>query len=91
MKSSTVDMDYNFLKSVQKSRDRGVEIIKSEAVNSRRKVALANRKRAIARAQEGGVNIRQLPKGMERMRSNQITWDSKYVIHKVLLMVDCDV
>ena len=80
MTASTIDMDYNFLQSVQKIRQVGEAVVKpNEAVYSRRKFKLQDRDRAILRAMEDGVGIRELPKGMEKREKNRIKWDAKYV------------
>src|SRR5271169_4318078 len=64
MKSSTVDMDFNFLKRVQSTRDRGQseleKLEKGEAMTKRRKVERARRRMGVKRAEERGVKVRKL-------------------------------
>jgi hypothetical protein len=81
MKSSTVDMDFNFLQSVQKARDEAERASKMEEKKSgKRKRRKADRKRALGRAIAAGVGVRVLPNNMERMKNNLIDWDAKYIV-----------
>jgi hypothetical protein len=80
MKSSTIDMDFNFLQSVQKARDEAGRASKMEEKKSgKRKRRMADRKRALGRAIEAGVGVRVLPNGMDRMKNNLIDWDARYI------------
>lgn len=83
MKSSTVDMDFNFLKSVQSTRDAGhgelKRLEKGVSMTSRRKLNLAKRMQGLKRALERGVEVRRMPQVMERAQQNKTKWDSKYV------------
>lgn len=80
MKSSTIDMDFSFLQSVQKARDEAGRASKMEEKKSgKRKRRMADRKRALRRAVEAGVGVRVLPNGMDRMKHNLIDWDAKYI------------
>lgn len=82
MKASTVDMDFNFLKTVQKTRDEGhseiVKVDKGTAKNSRRKFLSAKRKAGKKRARERGVQVQTLPEWMERAQLNKTVWDASY-------------
>jgi predicted DNA-binding WGR domain protein len=82
MKSSTVDMDFNFLKKVQKIHQDGrSEIEKLEqrgkARTSRRKLVLAKRKRGLVKARERGCDVEKVPEWMERSERNKTIWDPK--------------
>lgn len=82
MKPSTVDMDFNFLKKVQKQHQDGrSEIEKLEkrgkSGTSRRKLALAKRRRGLAKARERGCDVEKAPEWMERSERNKTIWDSK--------------
>jgi hypothetical protein len=80
MKASTVDMDFNFLKTVQKTRDDGHREIqkleKGSAKSSRRKLHAAKRKTGKKRASERGVHVQRLPQWMERTQLNKTVWDA---------------
>jgi len=84
MKSSTVDMDFNFLKSVQSTRDAGhgelKRLEKGVSMTAKRKLNLAKRKQALKRAMERGVEVRTMSQVMERAQQNKTRWKSKYVI-----------
>lgn len=84
MKSSTIDMDFSFLKKVQKSREEGhsefQKVKRGEAKTSRRKLEQAKRRSAIKQARERGVDVLQLPTWMERSTLNKTRWDAKYVM-----------
>ena len=82
MKSSTIDMDFNFLKAMQKRQEDGhnelQQLERGQAKTSRRKREFAKRKTGFARAQERGVDVRKLAVWMERSRINKTTWHAKY-------------
>jgi hypothetical protein len=82
MKASTVDMDFNFLKTVQKSHESGrhhIEKLEKRGESSKKKkVAQAKRRKALANALERGCKVEVLPKWMERSERNKTTWDSEY-------------
>lgn len=81
MKSSTVDMDFNFLKKVQSTKDRGLseleKLEKGDATNKRRKVERARRKMGVKRAEERGVKVKKMAGVMERTKVNRTTWDAE--------------
>jgi hypothetical protein len=83
MKSSTVDMDFNFLQSIHKSRaearDQLNKLERGDLGSSRRKLDLGKRKTAFSKANERGFNVRSLPKHFEKFNLNKTTWDSKYL------------
>jgi hypothetical protein len=82
MQSSTIDMDFNFLKTVQKVRAEGHNELRrlnqGQARNSQRKLDHAKRKSGFKRARERGVDIQELPQWMERTKQNKTKWDSAY-------------
>lgn len=82
MRSSTIDMDFNFLKSVQKARIEGQDQLRKlsqeKPKTSRRKLEDAKRRRALQKAKERGVDLQNLPRWMERSESNKTRWDPKY-------------
>jgi hypothetical protein len=84
MKSSTVDMDFNFLKTVQSTRDKGHSHLdrleKGESLTARRKVSIARRRAGLSRAGDCGVQVRKMSKVMERAQRNMTRWDAKYTL-----------
>jgi len=82
-KPSTIDMDFNFLKSVEKSREEGQSVVKKvdqgTSKTRKRKLVVAKRKRGMKKARERGVDVRELPEWMERTKENKVKWDAKYV------------
>jgi hypothetical protein len=82
MKSSTVDMDFNFLKSVQTTRDTGHGELqrlenKGGSLTSRRKIEKAKRKAGLKRALERGVQVKRMPQMMQRAQLNKTRWDAE--------------
>ena len=82
MKSSTVDMDFNFLKSVQSTRDTGHSELqrlenKGSSMTSRRKIEKAKRKAGLKRALERGVRVKRMSQVMERAQANKTRWDAE--------------
>lgn len=83
MKSSTIDMDFSFLKRVQKARevpDRLRMPESGKARTSKRRLEHAKRNVAMKKAQARGVDVQRLPQWMERSIQNKTRWDSKYKI-----------
>ena len=82
MKPSTIDMDFNFLKKVQKTHDDGVygleKLEKGEPKTSRRKLEAAKRKTGLNKARNQGVDVMKLPSWMERSERNKTRWHAKY-------------
>jgi hypothetical protein len=74
-------MDFNFLKTVEKSREEGHSAIKQvekgTSKTSKRKLAGAKRKRGMTKARERGIDVKQLPEWMERRKENRVKWDPK--------------
>ena len=81
MKSSTVDMDFNFLKKVQSTRDRGLseleKLEKEEAMTKRRKMESARRRMGVKKAEERGVKVKKMAGVMERTKMNRTRWDAE--------------
>jgi len=81
MKSSTVDMDFNFLKKVQSTKDRGLseleKLEKEEAMTKRRKMESARRRMGVKKAEERGVKVKKMAGVMERMKMNRTRWDAE--------------
>lgn len=88
IKSSTVDMDFNFLKTVQKTHDDGVyklaKLEKGKPKTSRRKLEAGKRKKGLNKARDRGVDVRKLPSWMERSERNKTRWHAKYELVKML-------
>src|SRR5438045_3572403 len=82
MKASTIDMDFNFLKTVQKSHENGrhhIEKLEKRGESSTKKKRVqAKRRMALAKALERGCKVERLPKWMERSERNKTIWDSEY-------------
>ena len=80
-KPATVDMDFNFLKRVEKTREEGHSAVKKvdkgASKTRKRKMSEAKKKRAINKAGKRGVNARELPAWMERAKENKVKWDSQ--------------
>lgn len=83
MTSATIDMDYNFLRTVNKARSEGQEeirkLVNSQPMTSKRKLAFSKRKKAISEAREKGVDLCVLPSWMGRSRQSKVKWDAKYL------------
>lgn len=83
MKPSTVDMDFNFLKRVQKNHEDSLFEIgnklekKGTTMNSKRKLAIAKRAQGLRKAREKGCEVERLPQWMERSQRNKTVWSSK--------------
>jgi hypothetical protein len=81
MKSSTVDMDFNFLKKVQSTKDRGLseleKLEKEEAMTKRRKMESARRRMGVKKAEERGVKVKKMAGVMERTKMNGTRWDAE--------------
>ena len=81
MKSSTVDMDFNFLKKVQSTKDRGLseleKLEKEEAMTKRRKMESARRRMGVKKAEERGVKVKKMAGVMERTKMNRTRWDAE--------------
>jgi hypothetical protein len=81
MKSSTVDMDFSFLKRVQSTKDRGLseleKLHKGEALSKRRKMERARRRTGVKRAEERGVTVKRMAEVMERAKMNKTRWDAE--------------
>ena len=82
MKASTIDMDYNFLQKVKKTREVGkseIQKLNNDAPKTRRrKLAWAKRESAISKACKQGIRLRGLPSWMERFKTNKLRWDKSY-------------
>jgi hypothetical protein len=80
-KPATVDMDFNFLKRVEKTREDGHSAVKKvdkgASKTRKRKMSEAKKKRAINKAGKRGVNARELPAWMERAKESKVKWDSQ--------------
>ena len=76
-------MDFNFLKNVEKTREKGQSAVRKTergiSKTSKRKRAETRKKRAMKKAKERGVDVRDLPAWMERAKQNKIKWDSEHV------------
>ena len=83
MQASTIDMDYNFLKKVAKSKQDGQgkvnKLDQGTSMTRRRKIEKARRKRSLAIAKERGVEVVELPMWMERRKRNRTKLNRKYV------------
>lgn len=81
IKSSTVDMDFGFLKRVQSTKDRGLseleKLHKGEALSKRRKMERARRRTGVKRAEERGVIVKRMAEVMERAKMNKTRWDAE--------------
>ena len=81
MKSSTADMDFNFLRKVQSTKDRGLseleKLEKGEAMSKRRKMESARRRMGVKRAEERGVKVKKMAGVMERTKMNKTRWDAE--------------
>jgi hypothetical protein len=79
MKASTIDMDYQFLKSVRKTQESGEKKIEKAAKGPSRNKRLLKRahKRelAVKYAARQKIWVRRLPVWMERAKTNQTEWD----------------
>jgi hypothetical protein len=75
-------MDFNFLKKVEKTREEGHSAIKKvekgTSKTKKRKRSEAKKKRAMNKAEERGVSVRELPAWMQRTKENKVKWDSQY-------------
>ena len=93
MKSSTVDMDFNFLKTVHRTREEGQSELaklqrKSIPKTSKRKLERSKRKQGLKKARARGCIVNELPEWMERSQRNKTRWSSKYFSFTFLVMID---
>jgi hypothetical protein len=82
MRASTIDADYNFLKTVDKAKAEGKEETKKldrgRSMTVRRKADEARRKRWIKEVARSGVEVRELPRWMERRTRNRSRFMEEY-------------
>ena len=75
-------MDFNFLKTVEKTREEGhsavMKVQKGASKTRKQKLSEAKRERAMIKARKRGVDVRELPAWMERTKENKVKWDSQY-------------
>jgi len=78
MKSSTVDMDFNFLKDVERTRvEAKSEARKVKAIGWRKDKMGRHRESAKLKAKELGIIVREIPRWTERASKNRTHWDSE--------------
>ena len=84
MRASTIDADYNFLKRVDKAKEEGKtetkKLDRGKSMTARRKAEEARRKRWVREALRRGVDIRELPRWMERTKRNRSRFLRKYYL-----------
>jgi hypothetical protein len=81
MRASTIDMDYNFLQNIRKTREEGYgeieKVGRGKARNKRQPRKESDKRRAMREARSKGLIMEELPSWMERSKQNQTKWDNR--------------